>query len=126
MKQLLTFGSLSLLGTAAHYGVLAAWVELGHADPWWGSVVGATFGLLVNFALHSKITFAGTEAGITAFLRFALSAAGGFAVNAGVMAAGLALGWHWLAAQLAATAASFIANYALAKFWVFRPTESPQ
>lgn len=125
MRQLLTFGGLSLVGTAAHYLVLLLWVEAAGMGAWTGSVVGATVGLLVNYLLHSRVTFASAARGPRTFARFVLSAAGGFITNAAVMAGLLAVAWHWLPAQLAATAAAFAVNYLLAKFWVFAPDTPP-
>ncbi len=125
MKHLLTFGGVSLIGTAGHYLLLLVWVEVFHADAWWGSLAGATLGLLINFMLHSRITFAGADAGLIAFARFLLSGIGGFVTNALVMAAGLAAGLPWLGAQIGATLGAFAVNYLLAKFWVFRETTPP-
>ncbi len=125
MKQLLTFGTLSLVGTAGHYLLLFVWVELMKGDAWWGSMAGATLGLLINYVLHSRITFAGANAGLIAFVRFVLSAIGGFVTNAVAMKVGLALGLHWLLAQVIATISSSAINYLLAKFWVFREPTLP-
>ncbi len=125
VRQLLTFGGVSLVGTAGHYLLLFLWVEVFHGDAWWGSLAGATLGLLINFALHSRITFAGADAGLIAFTRFVLSGIGGFMTNALVMAAGLGLGLQWLWAQVAATLGASAVNYLLAKFWVFRESTNP-
>lgn len=120
MRQLLTFGGLSLIGTAGHYLLLWVWVQGFNASPWWGSVCGATLGLIINYFLHSRITFADAQhRGILAFLRFTLSALAGFIANAVIMGLALHLGWHWLASQLIATGFAFASNYLLAKFWVF-------
>lgn len=124
MKQLLTFGGVSLIGTAGHYFLLLIWVEVFKADAWWGSLAGATLGLLINFTLHSRITFAGANAGMIAFARFALSGIGGFISNALLMAIGLHLGLQWFVAQVIATLGSFAVNYLLAKFWVFRESST--
>ncbi len=126
MKQLLTFGGVSLIGTAGHYLLLLIWVEVFHADAWWGSLAGATLGLLINFGLHSRITFAGADAGLITFGRFVLSGIGGFITNALVMAFGLAAGLAWLWAQIAATGGASAVNYLLAKFWVFREATPPR
>ena len=125
LRQLLLFGLLSLGGTAVHYLLLWGWVEGLERGAWMGSVLGATAGMVVNFLLHARWTFAGSRSDWPAFVRFAASAGLGFVVNALLMAAGLALGWHWLAAQLLATGGAFASNYLLAKFWVFRPGHSP-
>lgn len=126
MRLLITFGGLSLIGTAAQYLTLWLWVTALSGHAWWGSVVGASLGLVVNFVLHSRITFAGSDQrGWAAFCRFFLSALSGFVTNAAVMAAILALAWHWLAAQLIATLCAFAVNFLMAKFWVFKHRPHP-
>lgn len=125
MKQLLTFGGVSLIGTAAHWALLALWVEGLHWPAWYGSLAGAGLGMVVNFLFHLRLTFPEADGGWRAFGRFCLSASVGFAINALVMAVALSVGLHWLLAQGSATLAAFLSNYLLAKFWVFRSPKDP-
>jgi putative flippase GtrA len=115
------FALISGLGTTAHYLVLLGTVWLHTGGAWWGSVAGATVGLVVNYHLHVRITFVGSPRGARAFARFVAASSLGFMMNAALMALGLWWSWHWLAAQLFATAGSLVSNYLLAKLWVFAP-----
>lgn len=119
LRQPLLFTVLSGCGTLAHYAVLLAIVWAHPESAWPGSIAGATVGLVVNYHLHARITFASHSRGPRAFARFVGASSLGFMMNAILMALGLLWNWHWLGAQLFATAGSLLSNYALARLWVF-------
>lgn len=119
MRQPFVFLFMSGLGTLAHYLVLYLVVQRSPEAAWLGSIAGASTGLVVNYHLHARVTFAGSPRGPRAFLRFVAAAGAGFMMNALLMALGLLWNWHWLGAQVFATCGALICNYALAKLWVF-------
>ena len=109
------------LATAAHYLLMGALVELRAWPAALASVSGATLGALVGYVLNSRWTFAGhAVAHRRALPRFLAVAAAGALLNGALVWIGTAaLGWHWLAAQCAATAFVLVAGYAINRRWAF-------
>lgn len=118
--QFLRYAGAGAIGTAAHYAVLIALVQLAHAGAVAASTAGAIVGALVNYGLNYRFTFASRKAHTRALPRFAAVALGGVALNAIVLAALLAtFGPHYLVAQVVATAAVLVAGYLANRLWTF-------
>jgi putative flippase GtrA len=118
--QFLRYAGAGAVGTALHYAVLIALVQLARTDAVAASTAGAVCGALVNYALNRRYTFASAAPHARALPRFALVAAAGVALNALVMAAVLALaGPHYLVAQVVATGAVLAAGYLANRAWTF-------
>lgn len=109
------------VATASHYALMAGLVELGHWPAGLASVTGAALGAVVAYGLNRAWTFAGHD--VThrqALPRFLVVAGIGALLNgAGVWVGTAALGWHWLAAQVASTLAVLVAGYAANRHWSF-------
>jgi putative flippase GtrA len=116
----LLFAAIGALGTMAHYVLMVVMVQgLGY-----GTVIsaqtGAALGALVNYVLNRRLNYRETRAHRHVAPRFVLVVCTGFVLN-GLVVAGLTglAGWHYLAAQLGATAVvlgwGFVGNH----FWTF-------
>jgi putative flippase GtrA len=118
--QFLRYAGAGAIGTAAHYAVLIALVQLAGIGAVAASTVGAVAGALVNYGLNHRYTFASRKAHAHALPRFAAVALGGIALNALVLAATLAvIGPHYLVAQVVATGAVLVAGYVANRIWTF-------
>jgi putative flippase GtrA len=118
--QFVRYAGAGAIGTAAHYAVLIALVQLAGIAAVAASTAGAVAGALVNYGLNYRFTFASDKAHVHALPRFAAVALGGIALNALVMAAVLAVfGPHYLVAQVVATGAVLVAGYVANRAWTF-------
>lgn len=108
------------LATGGHYAVLLALVEAFHVAPSFAAAIGGTCGALIAYAGNRRFTFPGGARHRTALPRFLLVAALGAALNGGMVWAGTAvLGWHYLAAQMAATLTALLVTYGYNRSWAF-------
>ncbi len=106
---------VGLLGTAVHYALLIALVELAGAAAAPSAAFGAACGALAAYAGNRRYTFAGGAAHGQALPRFLAVAAFGAAANGAIVWAGMQiLDMHYLAAQVVATSivvwCGFVAN----------------
>jgi putative flippase GtrA len=106
---------VGLLGTAVHYALLIALVELAGAAAAPSAAFGAACGALAAYAGNRRYTFAGGAAHGQALPRFLAVAAFGAAANGAIVWAGTQiLDMHYLAAQVVATSivvwCGFVAN----------------
>ena len=116
MTRFLRYVGVGAVATAVHYAVLVAWVELADWPAWWGSGVGAVVGAQVAFFGNRSFTFDHGGAVGPAWLKFMGTAGAGALLGMAVVA----LGWHYLAAQVAATLSSLLLTYAVNRAWTFR------
>ena len=72
-----------------------------------------------DFAGNARFTFPGARAGASAWLRFQGTAAIGAAISFAGVAAGVALGMHYLLAQAVATLVALVATYQINRRWSF-------
>jgi putative flippase GtrA len=118
--QFLRYAGAGIAGTALHYALLVALVQLAGIGAVVASTVGAVAGALVNYRLNHQFTFASDKAHGHALPRFALVAIGGIALNAIVVAAMLAfVTTHYFIAQVAATGAVLVAGFLANRTWTF-------
>jgi len=110
------FLAVGFVSTAAHY--LTLWLLVEHAglNPAPASAVGFVVGLVVNYPLNHRYTFAaaGQRLHARAMQRFAVVVAFGLALNTALMAL-LTTVWLWpyLAAQVVTTAVCLVVNFLL-------------
>lgn len=118
--QFLRYVLAGATGTAVHYAVLIALVQLASIGAVAATTAGAVCGALVNYRLNHGFTFASERAHKHALPRFALVTVFGIAVNAAVFA--LLLPWvapYYLLAQIAATGVVLISGYLINRAWTF-------
>lgn len=118
--QFLRYAGAGAIGTAAHYAVLIALVQLAGAGAVLASTTGAIAGALINYALNHRYTFASRRAHRTALPRFVAVAGAGVALNAAVIAALVAtVPLHYLAMQVIATGVVLVAGFLANRRWTF-------
>lgn len=107
------------VATAGHWLLLAALVEGLGTAPWLASGAGAVFGAQLAFFGNRRFTFAHRGAAWPAWWRFMATAALGGVAGMAIVAAGVALGMHYLLAQVVATAAGVLLTFAVNRRWTF-------
>lgn len=113
------FAGAGAVGTAAHYLVLATWVHLANGVIL-GTMAGFLVGTVVNYSLNYHVTFASEQRHVAALPKFLFIAAIGFGINAALVAAGIALGLHYLVSQLFATVVVLGWNFLANSLWTFK------
>lgn len=122
--QFLRFASIGAIATAVHYALLITLVRSGAATPPIATTVGFSLGALVNYLLNYRYTFESDKPHLDALPKFITTALCGAALNYLVVRAGIALGQHYLIAQLGATALVLLWNFWVNRLWTFRATSS--
>lgn len=110
---------VGVVATLAHWALLALLVERAGVPAWLGSGTGAVLGAQVAFFGNRGFTFGHQGDWRAAWWRFMATAALGALVGMGVVAAMVALGWHYLAAQALATAVVVVLTFAVNRRWSF-------
>lgn len=119
--RFLRFAAVGAVGTAAHYALLLALVELVGVDPVIGSVAGFVLGALVNYTLSRSLVFASDRAHIEALPRFLTVAGTGLCWNALLMYVFVDwVGAHYLLAQVITTGLLLVWHYVGNALWTFR------
>ncbi len=114
------YGAVGAAGTFTHYVVLVSLVELLAAGAVLASSAGAFAGMLVNYFLNRRFTFASTKPHRVALLRFATVAVVGICLNAALMSiATRRFGLHYLVGQVIATFVVYLVTYAANRAWTF-------
>ncbi|AZG11927.1 putative flippase GtrA [Cupriavidus metallidurans] len=104
--------------TALHYAALIALVSFG-APALPASAAGSVVGLLSHYFISSRWVFVRAHSERAAFVRFILVSVLAFLLNSILMWAGLAVGLHYLIAQIASTLLVMLVNYVLHANWTF-------
>ncbi|WP_059414490.1 GtrA family protein [Cupriavidus basilensis] len=104
--------------TALHYVTLIALVSSG-APALPASAAGSVVGLLTHYFISSRWVFVHVHPERIAFVRFFLVSALAFLLNSLLMLAGLAVGLHYLIAQIVSTLLVMLVNYVLHANWTF-------
>lgn len=120
--QFLRYAGVGAAATLAHWSLLALLVEgsIGIAlPPWAASGWGAVLGAQLAFFGNRRLTFGHAGARWPAWWRFMCTAALGAALGMAIVAAGVALGLHYLAAQALATACGLVLTFAVNRVWSF-------
>ncbi len=116
---LLRYAGVGGLATLAHWALLAVLVEAAAVAPWLASGCGAVLGAQVAFVGNRRFTFGHAGPLWPAWWRFMGTAVLGGVVGMAIVAAGVALGGHYLLAQAVATAAGLLLTFAVNRVWTF-------
>jgi len=119
------YAGIGLVATAAHYAVLGVCVEWAGWPAWLGSGLGAVLGAQVAFFGNRRFTFGHRGALAPAWLRFQGTAVAGALLGMAVVAVGVALGLHYLMAQVLATGLALVATFAVNRRWTFASPAAP-
>jgi putative flippase GtrA len=120
LKQFLRFAGVGVIGTAGHFAILIAVVEVLHGDPLVGSTLGFLGGALINYSLNRRFTFDSDASHGVALPRFLIVAAIGMGINTAIMAMlTKPLDTQYLVAQVVATALVLVWNFFANRFWTF-------
>jgi putative flippase GtrA len=120
MRHFVRYTAVGAFATAVHYLVLVLCVEALHAPAWLGSGIGAVVGAQVAYAGNRWFTFAHRGAIVASWPRFQATALLGALLGMAVVALGVRLGVHYLAAQVLATGLSLLLTFAINRAWTFR------
>ncbi|MEO1173039.1 MAG: GtrA family protein [Myxococcota bacterium] len=118
-RPFVKYGLAGGVGTVFHYALLLLLTQLSVLSPPWAATVGAFGGALLNYVLNYNFTFGSEQAHSKTFPKFfAVSLLGMVASGLGV-AAGTALGVHYLVSQLVCTGLVLVVGFFLNRFWTF-------
>ncbi len=120
MTPLLRYAAVGACATALHYGVLVLVVELARLPAWLGSGVGAACGAQLAYAGNRWFTFDHRGDIGSSWVRFQLIAALGAVAGMAIVGGAVALGLHYLPAQVIATVLAMLLTYQLNRVWSFR------
>lgn len=115
----LRYAAVGAVATLAHYTLLAALVEGLHWPAGWAAGAGAALGAQVAFVGNRWFTFGHRGPLWPAWWRFQATAAVGALTSMAVVAGGVALGTHYLLAQLLATLLALVLTYLINRRWTF-------
>ena len=119
-RQLLAYIFAGGLTAVAHYGVLVGLVELARVKPVPATLAGFIVGAVVSYALNRWLTFEATHSHAQATWRFALIAAGGFALTGVLMHLFVArAGLPYLPMQFVTTGIVMVFSFLGHKFFSF-------
>lgn len=115
------YTSAGAIGTALHYAIFLALLQVAPTAIVPASTTGAFFGAGTNYWLNRRYSFASTRPHREALPRFAAVAVFGLALNALAMSvlARFIPPLHPLMAQAAATALVLLAGFCLNRYWTF-------
>lgn len=120
MTRLLRYTLVGAVATAVHYALLAWCVEAGGWPAWLASGFGAVVGAQIAYCGNRRYTFAFRGGVGASWLKFQLTAGIGALLGMLIVGGGVRLGWHYFAAQMAATLASLLLTFAINRAWAFR------
>jgi putative flippase GtrA len=117
-----TFGrylGVGVAATAAHWALLSLLVEGAGVAAWLASGAGAVLGAQVAFFGNRRFTFGHRGPLAPSWWRFMGTALAGGLLGMAIVAAGVALGLHYLLAQALATGTSVVLTFAVNRGWTF-------
>ena len=120
VRDFLRFAMVGALATAVHYSVLIAMTELGGVGPVPATICGFFAGALVSYILNRRYTFAAKPEFGKGLAKYLLVIAIGAVINAGIVAAFVGSGVHYMIGQVIATGIVLIWNFGAARAFVFR------
>jgi putative flippase GtrA len=120
MQRFVRYTMIGGLATALHYLVLALLVEWAHWPAWLGSGTGAALGAQFAFFGNRWFTFGHAGAMAPAWARFQGTALAGALLGMAIVAGGVRVGLHYLAAQLIATLTMLVLSFVINRAWTFR------
>lgn len=119
--QFLRFSGVGIVGTSAHYTVLACLVYVGGVDPVLGSACGFVTGAFVNYLLNYRYTFHSNVSHIAGLPKFLTVALVGLVLNSIIISvATWVIGLNFAISQVLATVTVLMWNFAGNRAWTFR------
>ena len=118
--QFTKFLAVGGAGTVVHYLILIFQVSSMHIAPGPAAFAGAAAGAVVVYVLNYRITFASHSGHARTMPRFVAVAVVGAFLNGGLVGLLSKSGFHFLSAQVAATAIVLVFNFIVSKLWIFR------
>lgn len=116
----LRYSLAGALATGFHYAVLVFGTEGLQLPSWSAAFTGACGGALLAYAANRRFTFRSRRGHASSLPRFACVAILSGTLNGALVWGGtFLLEWHYLAAQLAATALLLVAGYHAHRMWTF-------
>ncbi|RYZ14949.1 MAG: GtrA family protein [Alphaproteobacteria bacterium] len=119
-RQLFRFAMVGVVGTAAHYSILLAAVELLGLSPVIGAGAGFFTGLIASYILNRAWTFDARPAFGRGLATYSLVCIIGFAINVSIVALAVAMGVHYMVGQVIATPIAMLWNFLGSRLIVFR------
>lgn len=100
--------------------ILVLLVEQFGLYPVVGSTLGYGIAALYNYLMNYHLTFASDKSHLETFPKFLVVVCVGMTSNALCMALFVAVGLHYLLAQVGAILVTLVINFLLHKFWIYR------
>jgi putative flippase GtrA len=119
VNRFLRYLLVAVAATAAHYALMAFCIERGGWPAFAASGVGAALGAQVAYVGNRWFTFEHRGAMGASWPRFQATALAGALLGMAIVAAGVALGMHYLVAQMIATGTSVFLTFAINRHWTF-------
>ena len=120
MQRFFRYAAVGAIATTVHYLLLVLCVELGGWPAFLASGFGAVVGAQVAYAGNRWFTFAHRGDMAASWLKFQGTALIGAAFGMAVVATAVHLGWHYVLAQMLATALALLLTFAINRRWTFR------
>lgn len=115
------YGIAGVLATGAHYSTMVVLISGLAAHEVVASSLGFVVGAMVKYPLNYWLVFGSRQRHRVAVPRFVLGLAFSFVLNAALLALLLRiLDAHYMVSQVLTTGAVILANYFIARLWVFR------
>ena len=119
------YALVGILGTAIHFGVLAALVEWFSFDPVLASGIGFVVTLIVSYGLNFAWTFSSTARHRTALPRYVVVSVFGLGLNTLVMHLAVRVfGLWYIAGQALVVLLVPATNFVLNRSWAFRSSSA--
>jgi putative flippase GtrA len=119
-RQFSCYLGVGALATSVHYAILVGCVETVGWPAAWASGAGAVAGAQVAYAGNRWLTFAHAGRLSASWIRFQATALAGALLGMGLVYGLTQLGWHYLWAQLLATASALVLTFSINRIWTFR------
>lgn len=125
-QQAFRYVIVGMLGTVAHLGVLAVFVEVLGQDAIIGAVAGFLSALSVSYMLNHYWTFQSHRRHLSSFWRYTTVSLAGLLLNTGIMYALIIfLNWWYFTAQLSVILVVPVCNFLLNRYWTFAAKSGP-
>ena len=121
-RKIIRYAVVGVIGTAVHFGVLAALVELFGVEPVTSSTIGFIVTVIVSYVLNHRWTFRSDRGHRSALPRYIIVSITGMLLNTGIMFLTVhVFGLWYILGQCLVVVVVPITNFALNYRWSFRP-----